>query len=97
MQAGNASVGAAGEMAAAHNSYTMQLADGQHQQDIEYVPAAAIQFSQQNDLTSEQLAAAYAASQGAFVPQTEFDPSTAGHHQMQDGKALLECPEAGNS
>ena len=95
MQAGNASVGAAGELTAAHSSYTMQLADGQHQQDNGYAPAAAIQFSQQNDMTSEQLAAAYAASQGAFVPQTEFDPPTAGHHQMQGGEALLlECPEA---
>ena len=89
MQAGNASVGAAGEMAAAHSNYTMQLADGQHQQDNDYAPAGAIQFSQQNDMTSEQVAAAYAASQGAFVPQTEFDLSTVGHHQIQDGKALI--------
>ena len=94
MQAGNASVGGAGELAAAHSSYTMQLAGGQHQEDNDYTPADAIHFSQQNDMTSEQLAAAYAASQGAFVPQTEFDPSTVGHHQMQGGKALSECPEA---
>ena len=87
-------MGGAGELAAAHSSYTMQLADGQHQEDSDYVPAAAIQFSQQNDMSSEQLAAAYAASQGAFVPQTEFDPGTVGHHQMQGGKALLECPQA---
>ena len=87
-------MGGAGELAAAHSSYTMQLSDGQHQEDNDYTPADAIHFSQQNDMTSEQLAAAYAASQGAFVPQTEFDTSTVGHHQMQGGEALFECPEA---
>ena len=97
MQAGNASVGGAGGLAAAHSSYTMQLADGQHQEDNDYTPADAIHFSQQTDMTSEQLAAAYAASQGAFVQQTEFDPSTVGHHQMQGGKALSERPVAPDS
>ena len=59
MPAGHASA-SAGDMAAAHGSYTMQLADGQHNG---YEQTGSMAYDQQAAaLTNEQLAAAYAAS-----------------------------------
>jgi len=80
--------GAAGDMAAAHGSFTMQMADGQHQQHNGFEQPASMSYEEQNgSLTNEQLAAAYAASQAGFDPQAGFDSSGLGHHQIHPGKS----------
>ena len=65
----------------------MQLADGQHQQHDGFDQSASMAYNEESgNLTSEQLAAAYAASQAGFDPQTSFGPSTLGHHQIDPGE-----------
>jgi hypothetical protein len=86
LPAGHATAGPAGDMAAAHGSFTMHLADGRHPQHNGFEQQAAMTYTQQHDhLTHEQLAAAYAASQAGFDPQAAFDPNALAHHQMQAG------------
>lgn len=87
------SAGAAGDMAAPHGSFTMQLADGQHQQHDRFEQTASMAYNEEtSSLTSEQLAAAYAANQAGFDPQAGFGSSTLSHHQLHPGegpKAVL--------
>ena len=79
--------GPAGDMATPHGSFTLQLADGQHQQHDGFDQSASMAYNEESgNLTSEQLAAAYAASQAGFDPQTSFGPGTLGHHQIHPGK-----------
>ncbi len=77
-------------MAAPHGSFTMQLADGQHQQHDAFEQPASMSYNEESaGLTSEQLAAAYAASQAGFDPQAGFGPGTLGHHQIHPGKSQV--------
>lgn len=68
----------------------MQLADGQHQQHDGFEQPASMSYNEEsNSLTSEQLAAAYAASQAGFDPQAAFGSSTLGHHQIHPGESQV--------
>ena len=85
-----AAAGVAEDMAAPHGSFTMQLADGQHQQHDGFEQPTSMSYNEESaSLTSEQLAAAYAASQAGFDPQAGFGPGTLGHHQIHPGKSQV--------
>ena len=90
MTSDQAAAGAAGDMAAPHGSFAMQLADGQHQQHDGFEQPTSMSYNEESaSLTSEQLAAAYAASQAGYDPQAGFGPSTLSHHQIHPGKSQI--------
>ena len=88
----HAGAGTAGDVAAPHGSFTMQLADGQHEQHDGFEQAASMAYNgEASSLTSEQLAAAYAANQAGYDPQAGFASSTLDHHQLHPGRGQESC------